>query len=160
MKHLTLIKNNLLRKKLERGLTLVEVGLAVLISAIIIIGVMYMYNSTSNNTNLLQLTNDLTNIRSAVISYHQATGKKAPGIKDLITNGFLTLKSSDGKGANPWHGNYTVTGYKDNYRISASSIPSALCKRADLEWASSPGTYRKPSCSGGTLTVNFFYTAQ
>lgn len=164
MKNLTLLKNNLLQKKRQRGLTLVEVGLAVLISAIIIIGVMYMYSSTSTNTNLLQLTNDVTSIRSAVISYHQATGKQAPKITYLVANGFLTLKSSDGTGANPWHGDYSVKGYPTTYNISATGLPNAVCKRAALELGDTPGTFKKPGCSGSddstTLTLHFAYTTQ
>lgn len=159
MKNLTQLKKQLLQKKQQRGLTLVEVGLAVAISAVIVIGVLYMYSSTATSSSVYQFNNDMTSIRSAVSTYVQTNSATPDGLSTLISNGYLTLgSSSDGKGADPWGGDY---GFKDNgdgtYTLTASNVTGSACTRLATQWSHMGSSVTSASCASGafTATIDF-----
>jgi type II secretory pathway pseudopilin PulG len=137
MKNLTQLKMKLLQKKRQRGLTLVEVGLAVAISAVIVVGVLYMYESTATSSQVYQFNTDVTNIRGAVSTYVQSTGTSPTSLGDLISNGYLKLGlSNDGKGADPWTGDYTLKPNTDGtFTVTATKPTANACSRLGKQWS-------------------------
>lgn len=156
MKNLAQLKTKLLQKKRQQGLTLVEVGLAVAISAVIVVGVLYMYESTATSSQVYQFNTDVTNIRGAVSTYIQSVGKAPSNLTDLISNGYLKLGlSKDGTKADPWNGDYTInTATAGKYTVKATNPTTNACSRLKAQWGNM-GTDVKCDTSGFSATFTY-----
>jgi prepilin-type N-terminal cleavage/methylation domain-containing protein len=124
------MKNNELKR--QKGFTLVEVGVVLVIGALITAGAMALYSSTSMTQKVNQLTSDVAALGTAAQSSAAATGtygtaslneyllrsNKVP--KSITVTGTSTLLHS-------FSGQIDVQGLTNHYYIHLSQIPGEAC---------------------------------
>ncbi len=143
-------KTTLSRLRKQRGLTLVEVGLAIAVSAIIVVAGLAIYRSTNSSAKSLSTEKDITGIYSAAVN-------AAGGATTVPTIGQL-----DAPNTNPWGGSYSVTSTNTTIAVSTGNIPSTsqkACKAIksyfDAQVANNiVNTTGTCSTSGVTITFN------
>ena len=148
----------------QRGFTLIEVGIALAIGIVIMLGVARAIQVNQERTQVAQAVQDVQAILQASVDYRGATnGYIGVNMNQLTTNGLLpkgiagSNTTTKGTGTNPWAGNYTAgpedtTTNKHILTITVTGVPTS----AGNQLAKKLGPIASSAAyAGTTVTVKF-----
>ncbi len=153
----------------QRGFTLIEVGIALTIGLVIIMGVARGIQAAQTKSAVAQVIRDLQYIYQGAAEYKTITGSYSglTGLKDLACYGVVdlgagsTLSCSDGNGSgesgtNLWGSKYTlgVTDDNDGIDITVPGVPTRALYRLDLQLNADPTADAK--IDGNTVIVTYY----
>lgn len=142
--------SGLKRKNKQKGISLIEISLGLLVMGSIIIGVLSMGESTTNSQAVNQITADLTGARVGVKSLWKGSGSSNYGTANMLSTLETSKKlpgtwQTSGAGASmiAYHqldGTVGVTGQTFTYAITYDGIDEAVCtgvisKQGNQGWA-------------------------
>ena len=120
-----------LSKKNEKGLSLIEASMVLALSAIVVSGVMFYYQSASDSN---KTQNTISEVMSTVAAINGLfVGQSSyDGLNTAVLAHSsaipVTYKSSDGNSiTNPFGGNVTITAGTNRYGITLDKIPTSAC---------------------------------
>lgn len=123
-----------MRKKLEKGLSLIEASMVLALSAIVVSGVMFYYQSASDSNKTQSTISEVMSTIAAVNGLYVGQASY-----DGLNNGVLwnssaipqTYKGASPNITNPFGGTLTiqpgVNGSANKYSLSLSGIPRSAC---------------------------------
>ena len=147
----------------QRGFTLIEVGIALAIGIVIMLGVARAIQVNQERSQVAQAVQDVQAILQASVDYRGATnGYIGVTMDNLNTNGLLPkgiagTGTTKGAGTNPWAGNYTAapedtTTNKHILTITVTGVPTS----AGNQLAKKLGPIASSAAyAGTTVTVKF-----
>lgn len=121
MRHNHVLKN-------KKGFTIVELGIALIVIAIILAAVVPAIKTISDNSRITNAVASVKAIQTAATSYYQANGGTYTGITFavLASGGHLPSQFS-ATGTNPWTGNYTIAvngADTTKFDLSLTNVPA------------------------------------
>lgn len=138
-------KTTLSRLRKQRGLTLVEVGLAIAVSAIIVVAGLAIYRSTNESAKNLSAEKAITGIYSAAIN-------AAGGGSSVPTIGNLDVPQN-----NPWGNAYSVSATSTAINVTLGDAGSAKACNAIKSYfdAQTDVVSGTTTCTGNSTTISF-----
>lgn len=125
------MQNQAIRKIKQRGLTLIEVIVALGIGALVIGGALSLYASASSSQYGTQLNSDLSAVRSSVKSLYSGQGGYGVGSLNsvLITGNKVptTMSVSGTTIRHQQNGTLSVDGNTSNFTMTVTNIPTDVC---------------------------------
>lgn len=162
---------NLSLRRTQRGVSLIELMLALAIIAIILVIATRYFARANLSQQVNNATDQVMGVRAAANSYlsdKAGSGASATlSMGNLVTAGYLPesykgASATAGAGVNPWNGDISVTLAKGQYAIVVTGIPAAACPLLKEKLSGNTNTGLNESvtgtCSTGdvsTLTANF-----
>ena len=120
-----------LSKKNEKGLSLIEASMVLALSAIVVSGVMFYYQSASDSN---KTQNTISEVMSTVAAINGLfVGQSSyDGLNTAVLAHSsaipVTYKGSDGNSiTNPFGGNVSITAGTNRYGITLDKIPTSAC---------------------------------
>lgn len=122
-------------KKFQKGLSLIEASMVLALSAIVVSGVMYYYQSASDNNKTQNTVSELMSIVSAVNGLYAGQQNYNGLTEEVLYNTSAVpenYKNSSNKGiTHPFGDDITVgprgTNGEDGYYVLLNQIPKAAC---------------------------------
>lgn len=134
----------------QRGLTLIELGLAIAISAAIIIVLLIALRAVDNSKNLMTASQTITQIWSAGSRYADSFSD----ISTLQKSGYLSKNIVN----DPWGKPYTATGTATSVTITAPGLDTTVCGQLKSKWDKST-VNQTSTCSANKFTITFYNNA-
>ncbi len=107
----------------QRGLSLVEIGIVLLVVSLIVIGIYSKATSISDEARIQRAIDDVILLLTKASAYKADTGSYTDvGIAALNTAGYNTAPFADGDGENPWGNDYTLAVQADSDQIVVLTI--------------------------------------
>lgn len=146
----------------QRGFTLIEVGIALAIGLVIMLGVARAIQVNQERSQVAQAVQDVQAILQASVDYRGASNAYTGVTMDnLNTNGLLPKgiagsETTKGTGTNPWAGNYTAApkdgdASKHILSITVTNVPTT----AGLQLKRKLDAVASVSITDKTVTVEF-----
>jgi len=142
----------------QRGLSLVEIGIVLLVVSLIVIGIYSKATSISDEARIQRAIDDVILLLTKASAYKADTGSY-DGVSDieaLNTAGYNTSPLTDGEGENPWGNDYTLAEDGDDDQIVVLTIVTgedARCTRLNSTLDGLVQNQEEVSCENDTLTV-------
>jgi competence protein ComGC len=140
--------------KKQRGVSLLELMLVILIVVTMLIAATRFYQTTKENA---QAQNALTMVHEIVDAsykwYEANPNFSTISFTQLIANGLLPESYSDDKRFNPWGGVVGIgpAANNDRFYITMSKVPADSCNRLKQELSQ----YGLTSCQAGVFKAEF-----
>ncbi|MBN6416932.1 pilus assembly protein [Escherichia coli] len=120
------------KKKDELGLSLIESSMVLALSAIVVSGVMFYYQSASDSNKTQNTTSEIMSAVSAVNGLYVGQSNYDGLQKSVLSHSSAipeNYKTSDGNISNPFGGQLDVAPSTDKtkYALQLSSIPASSC---------------------------------
>ncbi|MBB7505022.1 pilus assembly protein [Escherichia coli] len=120
------------KKKDELGLSLIESSMVLALSAIVVSGVMFYYQSASDSNKTQNTTSEIMSAVSAVNGLYVGQSNYDGLQKSVLSHSSAipeNYKASDGSISNPFGGQLDVAPSTDKtkYALQLSSIPASSC---------------------------------
>lgn len=140
--------------KQQKGLTLIEIMIVILIAGAIILGSFAVAKSGNQTSVIVTLENDIKLLYLAATSFKRTGGAYTDAsIVNAVADGVLDQSYGNGTGVNPHGGNYTMTPVAGNrIAIAATGLTSESCSAIARKF--SPRAYSSV-CAGTTVTITF-----
>jgi len=143
----------------QRGLTLIELFLALAVIAIIWVVATRYYQVVSNSSKVNEAVQMIQSLRSA--GNHYAAGRSnydGLTIAELNNTNLLPRDlegsgTTPGEQVNPWGGNIGISGSGGQMQITLSDVPQADCQNIANKLSNQAAG--SPTCNGGNLQANF-----
>lgn len=152
---------NVSLRRTQRGVSLIELMLALAIIAIILVIATRYFARANLSQQVSNATDQVMGVRAATNSY---LGDKAGSgatitlsIGNLVTTGYLPesykgTSGTAGNGVNPWNGNISVSTASGKYTITTTDVPAAACDLLKEKLAGNANSGLGESV-GGTCTT-------
>ena len=119
----------------QRGLTLIEVVVALSIFALVVGGAIALFGTASSSQNATQLTYDLNAIRSSTKSlYFGQGGYGTTSLNEVLINSKRIPATMSVSGTAPsrvinhaLNGTVAVTGSNSSFTVTTTAMPTAVC---------------------------------
>jgi type II secretory pathway pseudopilin PulG len=102
-----------LRRRNERGLTLIEASMVLALAAVVVAGVMIYYQSASDNNKLTSAQSELGSIQTVVQGVYAGQQGGYPGVTQAVMNGSSAippnLRGASNEAVTPWGATNDVT---------------------------------------------------
>ena len=120
-----------IRRIKQKGLTLIEVMVALVVAGLVIGGALALYSQANTQSITNTLTTALTAIRTSVKSFYTSTGDYGSGSLNATLSSagkFPTSLSINGATVkHPAGGEVVVTGMGPQFSIRLASVPKEVC---------------------------------
>jgi len=120
-----------IRRIKQKGLTLIEVMVALVVAGLVIGGALALYSQANNQQTTNTLTTAVTAIRTSVKNFYASTGSYGSGsLNSTLSQAgkFPTSLSINGATVkHPAGGNVVVTGLGSTFSIQLTSVPTEVC---------------------------------
>ncbi|ENP9968306.1 TPA: pilus assembly protein [Escherichia coli] len=123
-------KMNLRKNKMEKGLSLIEASMVLALSAIVVSGVMFYYQSASDSNKTQNTVSQVMSVMSAINGLYvgQASYK---GLSDAVLYNSSAVpanyKGSAGEINNPFGGRLRVAPNSGGYTLLLEGVPKSSC---------------------------------
>jgi len=115
----------------QRGLTLIEVMVALAIGGLVIAGALALYNAASSSQVANQLNSGISALRASTKSLYATTGGYGTGpLNSVLINANKvpsTLYYSGSTITHQLNGNVTITGANTTFTITVTNLPTDVC---------------------------------
>lgn len=156
-------------RRTQRGVSLLELMLALAVIAILLIMATRYFTTANVNQQVNNAVDQFTGVRGAVTNYlNDNKNTDTVDISTLVTGGYLPKTyggpAGDGAGGNPWDGDIsvTLTSGARSFEVTTTAVPQPACPMLtsrlgqNVNDALGESVSDAASCkSDGTVTVTY-----
>lgn len=123
-------KMNLRKNKMEKGLSLIEASMVLALSAIVVSGVMFYYQSASDSNKTQNTVSQVMSVMSAINGLYVGQASYGSLSNEVLYNSSAVpanYKAAGGKINNPFGGELSVAPNNVGYTLRLDGVPKSSC---------------------------------
>ncbi|HCT5610639.1 TPA: pilus assembly protein [Escherichia coli] len=122
-------KMNLRKNKMEKGLSLIEASMVLALSAIVVSGVMFYYQSASDSNKTQNTVSQVMSVMSAINGLYVGQASYDSLSNEVLYNSSAVPANykAGGKINNPFGGELSVAPNKVGYTLRLDGVPKSSC---------------------------------
>lgn len=144
-------------KGIRKGFSLVEVGIALAVGAVVVGAVVVTGAGALSNGKVERAVREIGTIEAGVASWVHRTGNTGfTGVSMTALSDANAIPTALGTaGNNPFGGDYTVSGTASSYTVTVTAVPNAAVRDALNGTFGKRATVNTPASYPGSVTVAF-----